>query len=71
MSKRRHTEAEMIGALKLLEAGREAEDVAREVGYRSTPEREARDSVAIPCLSRSPIPAQTGEGAAETCRILT
>jgi len=32
MSKGRHTEAEMIGALKQLEAGRKAEDVAREVG---------------------------------------
>ena len=32
MSKNRHTEAEMIGALKKLEAGRRAEDVAREVG---------------------------------------
>ena len=31
MSKNRHTEAEMIGALKQLEAGRRAEDVAREV----------------------------------------
>jgi hypothetical protein len=28
MSKSRHTEAQMIGALKLLEAGRKAEDVA-------------------------------------------
>ena len=28
----RHTEAQMIGALKQLEAGRKAEDVAREVG---------------------------------------
>ena len=37
MSKSRHTEAEMIGALKQLEAGRKAEDVAREkprFGYR-------------------------------------
>ena len=33
--------------------------------------REARDSNAIPCPSRSPIPAQTQDGAAETCRILT
>jgi putative transposase len=33
--------------------------------------REARNSNAVPCPSRSPIPAQTGEGAAETCRILT
>jgi len=32
MSKSEHTEAEMIGALKQLEAGRKAEDVAREVG---------------------------------------
>lgn len=32
MSKSRHSEAEMIGALKQLEAGRKAEDVAREVG---------------------------------------
>ena len=31
MSKSRHTEAQMIGALKQLEAGRKAEDVAREV----------------------------------------
>ena len=32
MAKKKHTEAEMIGALKQLEAGRKAEDVAREVG---------------------------------------
>jgi hypothetical protein len=32
MSKSRHTEAQMIGALKQVEAGRTAEDVAREVG---------------------------------------
>ncbi len=32
MSRGRHTEAEMIGALKQMEAGRKAEDVAREVG---------------------------------------
>jgi putative transposase len=32
MSKGKHTEAEMIGALKQMEAGRKAEDVAREVG---------------------------------------
>ena len=36
-----------------------------------TAEREARDSDAVPCPSRSPIPAQTGVGAAESCRILT
>ena len=33
--------------------------------------REARDSNAIPCPSRSPIPAQTGQGVTETGRILT
>ena len=32
MSKSRHTEAQMIGALKQLEAGRKADDVVREVG---------------------------------------
>ena len=32
MSKSRHTEAQMIGALKQLEAGRKAEDVGREMG---------------------------------------
>jgi len=36
MSKSRHTEAQMIGALKQLEAGRKAEDVAREVGVSKT-----------------------------------
>jgi len=34
MSKNRHTEAQMIGALKQLAAGRKAEDVAWEVGVR-------------------------------------
>ena len=33
-------------------------------------EREGRDSNAVPSPSRSPIPAQTADGAAETCRIL-
>ena len=32
MSKGKHTEAQMIGALKQVEAGRKAEDVAREMG---------------------------------------
>jgi putative transposase len=32
MSRSRHTEAQMIAALKQVEAGRKAEDVAREVG---------------------------------------
>ncbi len=32
MSKSQHTEAEMVGALKQMEAGRRAEDVAREIG---------------------------------------
>jgi len=33
--------------------------------------REARDSDAIPCPSRSPIPAQTGQRVTKPCRILT
>jgi putative transposase len=32
MSKSKHTEAQMVGALKQMEAGRRAEDVARDVG---------------------------------------
>ena len=32
MSRGKHTEAQMIGALKEMEAGRKAEDVAREMG---------------------------------------
>jgi putative transposase len=32
MSRSRHTEAQIIGVLKQLEAGRKAEDVAREAG---------------------------------------
>ncbi len=32
MSKSRRAEAQMVGALKQLEAGRKAEDVAREAG---------------------------------------
>jgi putative transposase len=32
MSKSRHTEAQIVAALKQMEAGRKAEDVAREVG---------------------------------------
>jgi len=43
---------------------------AQAVGFYPA-EREARDSNAVPCPSRSPIPAQTGEGARQSCRILT
>ena len=32
LSRRKHTETQMIAAVKQLEAGRKAEDVAREVG---------------------------------------
>ena len=35
-----------------------------------TAERGARDSNAVPCPSRSPIPAHTGEGVQQNCRIL-
>jgi len=43
---------------------------AQAVGFY-TAVRGARDSNAIPCPSRSPIPAQTGKGVTEICRILT
>jgi putative transposase len=43
---------------------------AQAAGFH-TAVREARDSNAIPCPSRSPIPAQTGQGVSGTCRILT
>ena len=43
---------------------------AQAAGFSSV-EREARDSNAVPCPSRSPIPAQPREGAQENCRILT
>ena len=36
-----------------------------------TAEQGARDSNAVPCPSHSPIPAQTEEGAEQSCRILT
>jgi putative transposase len=36
MSRGKHTEAQMIGALRQVDAGRKAEDVAREVGVPST-----------------------------------
>ena len=32
MSRRKHTEVQMVAALKQMDAGRRAEDVAREVG---------------------------------------
>jgi putative transposase len=44
--------------------------VAEAAGFY-TAEREARDSNAVPCPSRSPIPAQTQDGAERSCRILT
>lgn len=47
------------------------EFAAAEAASFYTAVREARDSNAIPCPSRSPIPAETGDGATETCRILT
>ncbi len=46
-----------------------SEFAAQAAGFY-TAEQEARDSNAIPCPSRSPIPARTGEGVTETC-ILT
>jgi len=47
------------------------EFAAAQVASFYTAEREARDSNAVPCPSRSPIPAQTGDGMDESCRILT
>ena len=47
------------------------EFAAAQAASFETAVREARDSDAIPCPSRSPIPAQTGEGVTETRRILT
>lgn len=37
MAKGKHSEAEMIGALKQIEAGRRAEDVGRELGVFGLP----------------------------------
>ena len=46
------------------------EFAAQAVGFY-TAVREERDSNAVPFPSRSSIPAQTGQGVTETCRILT
>ena len=46
-------------------------EFAAQAASFSRAEREARNSSAVPCPSRSPIPAQTREGAAGVCRILT
>lgn len=43
---------------------------AQAAGFYSA-ERGARDSNAAPCPSRTPIPAQTGDGTEQVCRILT
>jgi putative transposase len=47
-----------------------SEFAAQAAGFY-TAEREARDSNAVPSPSRSPIPAQTGQGVVQSCRILT
>jgi putative transposase len=44
--------------------------VAQAAGFYIA-EPEARDSNAVPCPSRSPIPARTGDGEQKSCRILT
>jgi hypothetical protein len=46
MSKGKHTEAQMIGALKQVDVGRRAEDVAREMACRSTRSMPGRRSTA-------------------------
>ena len=47
------------------------EFAAAEAASFDRTERGARNSDAVPCPSRTPIPAETGEGAVEVCRILT
>jgi len=47
-----------------------AEFAAAQAAGFSTAERGARDSNAVPCPSRSPIPAQPGEGTNGFCRML-
>jgi putative transposase len=47
------------------------EFAAAEAAAFCSAERGARNSNPVPCPSRSPIPAQTGDGAAESCRIRT
>ncbi len=47
------------------------EFAADEVASFDRAVREARNSNAVPCPSRSPIPAQAAEGAEPSCRILT
>jgi hypothetical protein len=58
MSKNRHTEAQMIGALKQLAAGRKAEDVAWEVGVRVCYSDEAAEAgsalLALPSSTANP-----------------
>jgi hypothetical protein len=46
MSKSKHTEAQMIAALKQVDAGRKVEDVGREVECPSTPYMAGRRSTA-------------------------
>ena len=46
-------------------------EFAAQAASSYTAEREARDSNAVPCPSRSPIPAQTEDGGEQVCRILT
>ncbi len=47
------------------------EFAAAEAASSDRTERGARNSDAVPCPSHTPIPAETGEGAVEVCRILT
>ena len=53
MSKGKHSEAEIIGALKQLEAGRTAEDVGREMGVAGLEEFLERKTFAVPALGAS------------------
>jgi predicted transcriptional regulator len=42
MSKSNHTEAQIIGAIKQVEAGRKADEVAREMGVSKAGRRNSR-----------------------------
>jgi hypothetical protein len=53
MSKSRHSEAQIIAALKQVEAGRTADDVARECGVSTRSMRGRRSMAAWKPLRRS------------------
>src|SRR5437667_11580037 len=62
MSKSRHTGAQMIGALKQLEAGRKAEDVARNTRLRKLVADLSLDNEALQSVIRKTAGARSPEG---------